>query len=53
MYGRIGDIWRGYGKRRKADGVNNRGGWVRREINWLPILKLPRKRCLRTVRHHA
>ena len=36
MYGRIGDIWRGYGKRRKADGVNNRGGWVRREIVWLP-----------------
>jgi len=35
MYGRIGDIWRGYGRRRKTDGVNNGKGWVRREINWL------------------
>jgi hypothetical protein len=28
MYGRIGDIWRSYGRRRKTG--------VRREINWLP-----------------
>ena len=36
MFGRIGDILRGYGRRRKTDGVNNRGVGVRREIVWLP-----------------
>jgi hypothetical protein len=38
MYGRIGDIWRGHGRRRNTDGVNNRGVRVRREIIWLPTL---------------
>ena len=36
MYGRIGDILRGGGRRRKTDAVNNRGSWVRRERVWLP-----------------
>jgi hypothetical protein len=36
MFGRIGDIWRVYGRRRKTDAVNNWGVWVRRERNWLP-----------------
>ena len=35
MYGGIGDIWRGYGRLRKIDGVNQQGGGVRREIVWL------------------
>ena len=36
MYGGIGDIWRDYSRRRKIDGVNQQGGGVRREIDWLP-----------------
>ena len=36
MLGRIGDILGGYDRRRKTDGVNNRGVEVRREIVWLP-----------------
>ena len=36
MYAGVGDILRGYGRRRKTDGVNNRGVAVRREIIWLP-----------------
>jgi hypothetical protein len=35
-YARIGDISRGYGRRRKTDAVNNGGVWVRRGIVWLP-----------------
>lgn len=38
MYGGTGDISRSYGRRCKTDGVNNRGGGVRREIVWLPSL---------------
>ena len=36
MYGGIGDILRGYARRRKADVVNHRGIGVRRETVWLP-----------------
>ena len=31
MHGGIGDIWRGYGKRRKTRGVDQQGVGVRRE----------------------
>lgn len=44
MYGSIEDILRGYGRRRKTNGVRNRSAEVRGETVWLPESDITRNR---------